>query len=80
MYCVVIQEKGQPTSQTDLVVSGICVHVSEGERQAGRSTDRMTIHTREQVSIASLTCFPKHNLTACPLELRLPLQEKTKQT
>lgn len=89
VYCVVIQEKGQPDI-TDRSYSGwhncACVRKREreggggGVGQTGRSTDRMTIHMREQASVASLACFPKHNLTACPLELRLPLQEKTKQT
>lgn len=37
-------------------------------------------HQSEQANLASLTCFPKHNLTACPLQLHIPLPEKTKQT
>lgn len=33
-----------------------------------------------QNSVASIACFPKHNLTVCLHELHFPLQEETKQT
>lgn len=80
VYCIVIQEKGQPDI-IDRSYSGwhVCVYVRKRERQTDRQREWESERASKH-SIASLACFPQHNLTACPLELRFPVQEKTKQT
>lgn len=53
------------------------------EKKRERQTEEITRHIIGGVSkksIASMACFPKHNLTVCPHELHFPLQEKTKWT
>lgn len=79
----VIQKKWQADT-TDGSYSGRCVWKRERERKRGGGGQIHRQHgntqQREQANLASLTCFPKHNLTACPLRLHIPLYEKTKQT
>lgn len=76
-HFAVIQKKRQADTTAGFYC-GRCTWKREGERQIHRQHGNT--HQREQANLASLTCFPKHNLTACPLQLHIPLQEKTKQT
>lgn len=80
------KRNGRQTPLMALTVEGVCGKERERQRERERERQRQihrqhgNTHQREQANLASLTCFPKHNLTACPLQLHIPLHEKTKQT
>lgn len=74
------KRNGRQTLSMALTVGGVCVSVCGKERGGWICRQDDNTHKREQANIASLKCFPKHNLTACPLQLHIPLHGKTKQT